>query len=128
MKRSDYIVFAWWFTLTIAIGFMVNQLVLENVPYYRLLRDGLFWTMRENAGRIICTAAGLLVIHCLSMLLEKKLRDAWYDRWFYVYARRLGWFPIQFCMGCGRAFYAGFPTRRWRPAWQEYCSQQCCEV
>lgn len=46
--------------------------------------------------------------------------------------RHLGWFPIQFCMVCGRAYWGGFPqieARKitWLPWWMDYCSQKCAD-
>ena len=77
--------------------------------------------------------------------------------WRYWYRRYCGWFPIQLCMVCGKAYWGGFPrwwivkTFRWEDArdnkfptmlkavffhkvgmtwqasWMDYCSQKCCD-
>ena len=41
--------------------------------------------------------------------------------------RRLGWFPIQPCLMCGRFFWAGMPRRKWTPDMEEFCSRQCAD-
>lgn len=54
--------------------------------------------------------------------------------------RRAIWFPIQFCMICGRPFWAGLPVPKWMPfrwtlfrmdewmpGWNDYCSKKCCD-
>lgn len=56
-------------------------------------------------------------------------------RWHYLFRRYLGFLPWQFCMVCGRAYWAGFPgcwnwsTWRfdWMPSMSDYCSKACCD-
>lgn len=49
----------------------------------------------------------------------------------YLWRRYLGWFPVQFCMVCGRWYWGGFPQLawplrwQWLPAWNDYCSRRC---
>lgn len=56
--------------------------------------------------------------------------------WRYRWRRYLGWFPIQFCMVCGKWYWGGFPelarnNGRWRwqwmPWWKDYCSRECSD-
>lgn len=61
--------------------------------------------------------------------------------WRYYWRRHLGWLPIQFCMNCGRWYWAGLPWPEWHqgiggrrewsgwywPWYTEYCSQECCD-
>jgi hypothetical protein len=76
----------------------------------------------------------------------QKLLEKFYYRW----RRHVGWFPIQFCMGCHKPYWGGLPrysrewvsdkdfkvffpgknTRkewvpRWLPSWQDFCSKKC---
>lgn len=46
--------------------------------------------------------------------------------WRYLWARYLPWFPIQWCIVCGRAYWGGLPARDWMPVWSDYCSRKCC--
>lgn len=56
--------------------------------------------------------------------------------WKYYYRRYLGWFPVQFCVVCGRPYWGGFPemeiylgrlVSKWQAWMMEYCSLECCE-
>lgn len=58
--------------------------------------------------------------------------------WRYYWRRYLGWFPVQFCVICGRPYWGGFPYPsldqiraghfwQWIPWWSDYCSQRCAE-
>lgn len=55
--------------------------------------------------------------------------------WRYYWRRYLGWFPIQFCMICGRWYWGGLPrpawlfgyARSWMPWWVDYCSRECAD-
>jgi hypothetical protein len=57
------------------------------------------------------------------------------SRWHYLYRRYLGWLPVQFCMICERAYWAGFPDcwnwQTWRFDWmpwmQDYCCKKCAD-
>jgi len=53
----------------------------------------------------------------------------------YWWRRYLGWFPVQWCMVCGRPYWGGWPwpfrwpaAWHWMPWWKDYCSQQCCDI
>lgn len=63
--------------------------------------------------------------------------------WRYCHRRWCGWFPVQFCVVCGRAYWGGWPSAwltrspfsRWRfrvDIWQpwmiDYCSPACCRL
>lgn len=54
--------------------------------------------------------------------------------WRYYYRRYLGFLPVQFCMVCGRAYWAGWPSFEWEhgcwfmPWMVDYCSRECCDV
>lgn len=41
--------------------------------------------------------------------------------WRAWWRRYLGWFPVQWCMTCGRAFWGGYPFL------EEYCSHRCVQ-
>lgn len=68
--------------------------------------------------------------------------------------RHMEWFPIQFCMVCGKLFWAELPRFErtyvsidsadhrnwivgknckkkwvvlWLPGWNDYCSRKCCD-
>lgn len=56
--------------------------------------------------------------------------------WKFYWRRYLGWFPIQFCMVCGKPYWGGFPQFRfekwkivciWMPWWMDFCSTECCD-
>lgn len=77
--------------------------------------------------------------------------------WRHFYRYYLGWIPVQFCMVCGGAHWAGLPRFwivkkmkwveagdpkfprmqaakfyhrigwTWLPWWNDYCSQACCD-
>jgi len=47
--------------------------------------------------------------------------------WRYYWGRYLTWVPVQFCIVCGRGYWAGIPWFDWRPGWSDYCSRECCE-
>ncbi len=61
--------------------------------------------------------------------------------WKYFWRRYFGWFPIQFCMVCGKWYWGGLPrfgwdiafdeTRRFRCLWaawmQDYCCRACAD-
>lgn len=56
------------------------------------------------------------------------------SHWLYIkyWRRYLGWCPLQFCMVCGAAHWAGMPrfsrlSLGWMPWWKEYCSVECCD-
>lgn len=61
------------------------------------------------------------------------------SRWHYLWRRYLGWFPVQFCMVCGRAYWGGLPCPSimeiragrfwgWLPWWKDYCSKRCADI
>jgi hypothetical protein len=47
--------------------------------------------------------------------------------WRYYWRRYLGWFPVQFCMVCGRAYWGGLPRLHWRPWMMDSCSNKCAD-
>lgn len=67
--------------------------------------------------------------------------------WRYYWRRYLGWFPVQFCMVCGKPYWGGLPKFEWQlcenldrgpmmkrrlicvwmPWWMDYCSQKCAD-
>lgn len=52
--------------------------------------------------------------------------------WRYYWRRYLGWFPIQFCMVCGKWYWGGLPeieARKvvWLAWWKDYCSTKCAD-
>lgn len=72
--------------------------------------------------------------------------------WRYAWRHYLGWFPVQFCMVCGKPYWGGLPrwTRTWvsdrdhrtftpgvntwkaweplwLPWWKDYCSRRCAD-
>lgn len=58
------------------------------------------------------------------------------ERYKYFHRRWLGWFPIQFCMVCGKPYWGGLLRWWWIGGrirltslawWQDYCSSECCE-
>lgn len=51
----------------------------------------------------------------------------------YLYRRYFGWFPIQFCIWCGKPYWGGWPMFDmgqcvWLAWMKEFCSKQCSEA
>lgn len=54
------------------------------------------------------------------------------DGWRYYWRRCCGLMPVQFCVVCGKWYWAGFPRLwfdgwTWQPWWMEYCSRACAD-
>ena len=65
------------------------------------------------------------------------------NKFILFWRRRFCWFPVQFCMVCGKAYWAGLPRFEfenklfadgsegsvilvtWMPWWSDYCSRAC---
>lgn len=60
------------------------------------------------------------------------------DGWRHWYRCWCGWFPVQFCMVCGKPYWGGFPRIgrwygkgrirfTWLAWWKDYCSRACAD-
>jgi hypothetical protein len=47
--------------------------------------------------------------------------------WHYYWRRYLGWFPVQFCMMCGKWYWGGLPWGGWRAYMKDFCSRDCAD-
>ncbi len=103
---------------------------------------------------VIISTATLLSVF-VSYAFTFKVND-WHSFYVCYWRRYAGWFPVQFCMTCGKWYWGGLPRvwivkesieiehirypdscfeiverwkikNTWQAWWKDYCSRECCD-